>query len=86
MRTKMIRKTTAFFIDLGIGMALMIVGAIILWHYSADFSNLECIAIFLLMIGACFAGVAIHQSDEIHRDNQKRLQETKDQLKDKLPS
>ena len=58
----MIRKTTAFFIELGIGMVLMLVGAIILWHYSAGLSTPECIAIF------------------------QRLQETKDQLKDKLPS
>ena len=77
----MIRKTTAFFIDLGMGMALMIVGAIILWHYSTDFSNTECLAILLLMLGACFAGVAVHQSDEIHRDTQKHLQEIEDQLK-----
>ena len=77
MKAKMISKTTAFFIWLGIGITLMIMGAIILRHYSSGYSNPESIAILLLVLSSCFGGVAIHQSDEVHRDNQKRLQEIK---------
>ena len=72
---KMIRKTTAAFIWLGAGFALMIAAVVILWPYKAMYSCAELVALFLLALGAYYIGLAVHQVDEVDRDNQRRLRE-----------
>ena len=75
MRHKTISRTKSFFIHLGMALALLIAGAFLLRHYSADYSTPESIAIILLVLGGIYAGIAIHQSDEAHRENMKRIEE-----------
>ena len=73
MRHKSISRTKSFFIHLGLALTFLIAGTILLRHYSADYSTPESIAIILLVLGGCYAGIAIQKSNEAHRENMERI-------------
>ena len=62
----------SFFSYFGVGVALIIAGALIIRYDITGYSNLVVLGIAFLISGACFVGIVIDQGNEASLVNAKR--------------